>query len=152
MYSFINEIIKTYNTQYNFSESKIYIKHNQIQSEFNKNKIISNYQKYKIFFTFDDIEKYFNDSNNRTTETIDCNINNEYDEDDNNIINNHKNSSDENFYDSSTKINKNKININNINNIINENASDINNVINENASDTSENTKIKLKRNKTQKK
>jgi len=91
MYGFINEIIKTYNTQYNTNtESKIFIKHDQIQNTFNKNKIISNYQKYKIFFTFDDIENYYNDINNRTIETIDCTINNEFDDeiDSNNTSNN----------------------------------------------------------------
>lgn len=96
MYGFINEIIKTYNTQYNV-ESKIYIKHEQIHSVFNKNKIISNYQKYKIFFTFDDIENYYNDINNRSTERIDCNINdiNDYDDNDNIITSN--NSSNNNL-------------------------------------------------------
>ncbi len=91
MYSFINEIIKTYNIQYNTNtESKIYIKHDQIQNTFNKNKIISNYQKYKIFFTFDDIENYYNDINNRTTESVDCTIlNDDFDDDieSNNISN-----------------------------------------------------------------
>lgn len=133
MYSFINEIIKTYNTQYNFSESKIYIKHNQIQSDFNKNKIISNYQKYKIFFTFDDIENYFNNNNNRTTEKIDCN-NDEYDEDnDNYLINNSKNSSTCDINNSSTFY------------INNSSKSDINNL---STSDISESTKIKPKKYK----
>lgn len=98
MYGFINEIIKTYNTQYN-TESKIFIKHDQIQSTFNKNKIISNYQKYKIFFTFDDIENYYNDINNRSIETIDCTINSEFDDeiDSNNISNNASNNNLDNL-------------------------------------------------------